>query len=131
VCGILAEMDAEMDRVNYVNLGIGLNANAVISGHEENGISLRELMGREISRKEFCHSALRAIAEMQTMLTGAELLEEWRKLSSTLNREVHITAPGEAIEGRAVDIDDHGALVVKTGDGALRHVFVGDCIHLR
>ena len=131
VCGILAEMDAEMDRVNYVNVGIGLNANALVSGHEENAVSLRDKAGREISRKEFCNSALRAIEEMQTMLTGADLLDAWRGLSSTLNREVRITAPGEVIEGRAVDIDDHGALMVKTGGGALRHVFAGDCIHLR
>ncbi|MCD6567421.1 MAG: biotin--[acetyl-CoA-carboxylase] ligase [Dehalococcoidia bacterium] len=131
VCGILAEMDAEMDMVNYVSVGIGLNANAVVSGHEENAVSLREKVGREISRKEFCNSALRAIEEIQIMLTGADLLDEWRDLSSTLNREVRITAPGEVIEGQAVDIDDHGALMVKTGDGVLRHIFAGDCIHLR
>ncbi len=131
VCGILAEINAEMDRVNYINLGIGLNANSIISRHEENAISLRELLGMEISRKELCYSVLRGIAEMQTLLTEAELLEEWRELSSTLNREVRITASGESIVGRAIDIDDHGALIIRKEDGTMRHVFAGDCIHLR
>jgi BirA family transcriptional regulator, biotin operon repressor / biotin---[acetyl-CoA-carboxylase] ligase len=131
VCGILAEINAEMDRVNYINLGIGLNANTIISRYEENAISLRELMGKEISRKELCSSVLRGIAEMQTLLTEAELLEEWRELSSTLNRKVRITTSGETIAGRAIDIDGYGALIVRKEDSTLRHVFAGDCIHLR
>jgi len=35
VCGILAEMDAEMDVVNFVNVGIGINANTSIPQFEK------------------------------------------------------------------------------------------------
>jgi len=130
VCGILAEMDAEIDKVNSVNLGIGMNANTLISEHERKATSLREELGREISRKEFFLSLLREINKQQALLTKADLLGEWKSLSTTLNKDVKIVAPGEEIVGRAIDIDTNGALIVKNQDGSLRDVFAGDCIHL-
>ena len=130
VCGILAEMDAEIDKVNSINLGIGINANTIISEYEERVTSLREELGREISRKEFLLSLLGEISEQQALLAKADLLEEWKSLSTTLNKEVKIVAPGEEISGRAIDIDITGALVVQSRDGSLRNVFAGDCIHL-
>ena len=130
MCGILAEMDTEIDKVNSVNLGIGINANAIISDYEKKATSIREELGREISRKEFFFSLLREISEQQTLLTKADLLEEGKSLSSTLNKDVKIVAPGEEIVGRATDIDTTGALIVESHDGSLREVFAGDCIHL-
>jgi biotin-(acetyl-CoA carboxylase) ligase len=38
---------------------------------------------------------------------------------------------GEEVIGQAVDIDATGALILKSKDGSLRTVLVGDCIHLR
>ena len=130
VCGILAEIDAEIDKVNSINLGVGINANTIISDYEEKATSLRGELGREISRKEFLFSLLREISEQQALLTEASLLEEWKSLSTTLNKEVKIAAPGEEIVGRATDIDVSGALIVQSQDGSLREVFAGDCIHL-
>jgi len=49
VCGILAEMDAEMDVVNFVNVGIGINANNSTTRFEKTATSLKEVLGREIS----------------------------------------------------------------------------------
>jgi BirA family biotin operon repressor/biotin-[acetyl-CoA-carboxylase] ligase len=61
----------------------------------------------------------------------ADLLEEWKKLSATLNRDVRISSLGEEVIGQAIDIDATGALILKSKDGSLRTVLVGDCIHLR
>ena len=60
-----------------------------------------------------------------------DLLEEWKKLSTTLNRNVKVTAPGEVIVGRAIDIDATGALIIEGNDGSLMKAMAGDCIHLR
>jgi len=130
VCGILAEMEAEVDAISYVNLGIGINVNASVSQCEKGATSLRDELGREVSRREFLSTVLREINEQQAVLTGAELLREWRSLSATLNREVRIVAPGEEIVGQAVDIDASGALILRSGDGSLRSAVAGDCIHL-
>jgi BirA family biotin operon repressor/biotin-[acetyl-CoA-carboxylase] ligase len=131
VCGILAEMDAEMDVVNFVNVGIGINANTSIPQFEKTVTSLKDALGKEISRKEFLSALLMEIERQQPLLMKADLLEEWRKLSVTLNRDVRIVAPGEVIIGRAIDIDTTGALIVKEKNGSLKKAMAGDCIHLR
>ncbi len=131
VCGILAEMDAEMDVVNSVNVGIGINANTSIPQFEKTATSLKDALGREISRKEFFSALLVEIERRQALLMEADLLEEWKKFSATLNKDVRIVAPGEVIVGRAIDIDTTGALIVKARNGSLKKAMAGDCIHLR
>jgi BirA family biotin operon repressor/biotin-[acetyl-CoA-carboxylase] ligase len=130
VCGILAEMDAEMDVVNFVNVGIGINANASIPRFEKTATSLKDALAREISRKEFLSVLIIEIERRLPSLMKADLLEEWKKLSATLNRDVRISSLGEEVIGQAIDIDATGALILKGKDGFLRTVLVGDCIHL-
>ena len=130
VCGILAEMDAETDSVNFVNVGVGINANSAISQFES-ATSLKDELGKRISRKEFLASLLAEINRQYALLTEPELLERWRSLSATLNRWVKVTALGEVVEGQAVDIDASGALLVRDRDGVVRTALAGDCVHLR
>lgn len=131
VCGILAEMDAEMDVVNFVNVGIGINANTSIPQFEKTVTSLKDALGREISRKEFLSVLLMEIERQQPLLMKEDLLEEWKKLSGTLNKNVRILSPGEVIVGRAIDIDTTGALIIRKRNGFLKKAMAGDCIHLR
>jgi BirA family biotin operon repressor/biotin-[acetyl-CoA-carboxylase] ligase len=131
VCGILAEMDAETDVVNFVNVGIGINANNSVTRFEQMATSLKHALGTEISRKEFLSALVVEIERWLPLLMKADLLEEWRRLSATLGKEVRVTSLGEEVMGRAIDIDATGALIVKDEDGSLRTVLVGDCIHLR
>ena len=131
VCGILAEMDAEIDVVNFVNIGIGVNANNYVARFEETAISLKEALGREISRKEFLSALITEIERRQPLLMKADLLQEWKSLSATLNKEVRVMSLGEDVIGQAIDIDATGVLILKGRDGSLRTVLVGDCIHLR
>jgi BirA family biotin operon repressor/biotin-[acetyl-CoA-carboxylase] ligase len=131
VCGILAEMDAEMDVVNFVNVGIGINANTSIPQFEKTATSLKDTLGREVPRKEFLRALLAEIERRQALLMESDLPEEWKKLSATLNKDVRIMSLGEEVIGQAIDIDATGALIVKGKDDSLRTVLVGDCIHLR
>jgi BirA family biotin operon repressor/biotin-[acetyl-CoA-carboxylase] ligase len=131
VCGILAEIDAETDVINFVNVGIGINANTSIPQFEKTATSLKDVLGREISRKDFLRSLLVEIERRQPLLMKVALLEEWKKLSATLKKDVRIMSLGEEVIGQAIDIDATGALILKGKDGSLRTVLVGDCIHLR
>jgi BirA family biotin operon repressor/biotin-[acetyl-CoA-carboxylase] ligase len=130
VCGILAEMDAEIDVVNFVNVGIGMNANNSVTRFEETTISLKGALGREISRKEFLSALITEIERRQPLLMKADLLREWKRLSATLSKEVRVMSLGEEVIGQAIDIDATGALILKGKDGSLRTVLAGDCIHL-
>ena len=130
VCGILAEMDAETDVINFVNLGIGINANTSVPRFEKMATSLKDALGKEISRKAFLSALLLEIKRRQALLMEEDLLEEWKKLSVTLNKDVKVIAPGEVIVGRAIDVDTTGALIIMDMNGSLRNAVAGDCIHL-
>ena len=120
-----------MDVVNFVNVGIGINANTSIPQFEKTATSLKDVLGKEISRKEFFSALLVEIERRQALLMEAALLGEWKKLSATLNKDVRIVAPGEVIVGRAIDIDISGALIIKERNGSVKKAMAGDCIHLR
>jgi BirA family biotin operon repressor/biotin-[acetyl-CoA-carboxylase] ligase len=47
----------------------------------------------------------------------------------TLNREVRVVTNREVFTGKAVDVDDSGALVLKCADGSLQKILYGDCFH--
>ena len=117
--------------INFVNVGIGINANTSIPQFEKTTASLKDALGRAISRKEFLRVLLREIEGWQPLLMKEDLLEEWKRLSMTLNRDVKVVAPGDVIVGRAIDIDATGALIIKESDGSLTKAMAGDCIHLR
>jgi BirA family biotin operon repressor/biotin-[acetyl-CoA-carboxylase] ligase len=130
ICGILAEIDAEVDIVNFVNVGIGINANNSVARFQKTATSLKEVLGRETSRREFLNVLVEEIERRRPLLMKADLLGEWKELSATLNRKVRVVSLGEEITGQAVDIDATGALILKTTDGSLRTILAGDCIHL-
>ena len=62
---------------------------------------------------------------------GAELWAAWRSRSATLGRRVRVDLGVDDLVGDAVDVTDHGLLVVRTLDGELRTLAVGDVTHLR
>ena len=60
----------------------------------------------------------------------APLHEEWRSRSLLLGRRVKIIAQQREVEGRAMDIDEHGALVVRHDTGLQERFTAGDVVKL-
>lgn len=59
------------------------------------------------------------------------LAADYRARCDTLGRTVRVDVPGgTAVEGRAVDVDDAGRLVVQTASGTVS-LAAGDVVHLR
>ena len=63
----------------------------------------------------------------------SDIVRLYRDTLVTLGRTVRVELPGgaDALDGRAVDVDDAGRLVVVDADGVRRHLDVGDVVHLR
>jgi BirA family biotin operon repressor/biotin-[acetyl-CoA-carboxylase] ligase len=131
VCGILAEMDAETDVVNFVNVGIGINVNTSVPQFKKTATSLRDELGKEIARKEFLGALLVEIDGRRAQLMEPELIEEYTRFCSTMNKKVRIISVDGEVTGQAVGIDAMGALILKQKDGSMTTVLVGDCVHLR
>ena len=62
---------------------------------------------------------------------GAELWSAWRSRSATLGRRVRVDLGTDDLVGEAVDVTDRGLLVVRTVEGDVRTLAVGDVTHLR
>ncbi|MBP8180388.1 MAG: biotin--[acetyl-CoA-carboxylase] ligase [Acidimicrobiia bacterium] len=68
---------------------------------------------------------------LQALDAPAVLMARYRQRCATLGREVRVTLMRGSIEGRAQDVDDSGALLVRQADGRQTAVTVGDTVHLR
>lgn len=132
ICGILMEIGAQVDRLDYAVVGLGLNANNDTSGFpaEWRSTSLAEELGHDIDRCELICRILEAIEAAYEMMGSQEIYEQWRRRSLTLNRMVRITSEAGDQVGQAVDLAPDGALLLRVGDEEKR-ILAGDCIHLR
>ena len=127
--GMLSELEAEADRVFFINIGMGINVNNDPTGVEPGAISLKNMMGREISRVRLLS---RFLDEFEDRLKNAEfenVISEWKQYTVTLQRQVRIVTQREVTEGLAVDVDENGALVVRLADGSIKKITYGDCFH--
>jgi BirA family biotin operon repressor/biotin-[acetyl-CoA-carboxylase] ligase len=132
ICGILMEVGAQVDRLDYAVVGVGLNANNDLSQFpvEWRSTSMAEELGHDIERCDFICRILEEMEMAFENMGGLEILEEWRSRSLTLNRQVRITSAAGDLTGEAVDLAEDGALILQIGNEQKR-VLAGDCIHLR
>ncbi len=125
--GILTEMEGEADRVSWIVVGIGINANVDPDIVPETATTVREQVG-DVDRAALTRSVIERFDEYRA--NPDEVLSAWRELSVTLGQRVRIETPGGDVVGDAIDIEFPGTLVVETADGSTR-VSAGDCEHLR
>ena len=131
--GILTEMSAEMDRVNYVVIGIGINVNIAPDDFpvelRTTATSLMQMKGEPLPRVAFLQELLRALDALYADVQSegfAPVLAAWREYAVTLGQPVRVIGTaGETFEGIAADIDAEGALLIDTDKGRKR-VLAGD-----
>jgi BirA family biotin operon repressor/biotin-[acetyl-CoA-carboxylase] ligase len=58
-----------------------------------------------------------------------DVIEQWKQYTVTLNRHVRVLTTHDVYTGKAIDIDDTGALVLKCSDGSIKTIHYGDCFH--
>jgi BirA family biotin operon repressor/biotin-[acetyl-CoA-carboxylase] ligase len=129
ISGMLTEMEAEADQVNFINIGIGINVNNDPSQSEPQASSIKKLLGKSISRKELLARFLDDLESRMQRLDIDGVVSEWKQYTLTLNRRVRIVTNRETSEGLAVDVDENGALVLELDDGTRKKILYGDCFH--
>lgn len=133
VSGILTEMNAEEERIHYVVVGVGINVNMkkedFLEGLRMPATSLMESLGKRVDRTELLYAVLEAMdSNYELLITKgvAPMVQEWRRLCSTLHKRVKVSLPGEVITGVAEDITQEGGLVVRIGEGLVKKIYAGD-----
>ena len=134
LCGILTEMRAEQDSVDFVVLGIGINVNSSKSELPKGASSIREELHRRggkiiLSRVELTKKVLERLEEYYNLMKseGFEpIIDIWKDLSVMIGSRVKVSLHDKTFEGLAHDIDPDGALVVRTESGVLEKISSGD-----
>lgn len=133
VAGLLNELSAETDRVNFLVLGIGLNVNMTVEQFPHDlrhpATSLAIEAGRHVERLAVMRALLAELDELYARYLRegfASLRGEWEKRSSLCGRRVRVSSLGDDMEGVAVGIDDDGALLVRNDNGSVNRVLAGD-----
>ena len=133
VAGLLNEMNAETEKVNFVVLGIGVNLNMRLSqlgdGVRHPASSLLEEGGVEVDRAAFARTLLRELDQLydRFLLEGeAPVRAEWLERSAIRGRSVRVSCGSREFGGVVQGVDAFGALLVQTPDGVLETVLSGD-----
>jgi len=125
--GLLSEMESEGDQVRFINVGIGLNVNNRPPAVEPPAVSLQELLGRTVSRRDILARFLDELEQAMHAEPWDTVMDGWKARSVTLNRPVRIVTARDDLSGTAVDVDENGALLLKQADGTMTTVVYGDC----
>lgn len=132
ICGILTEVSAQPERVEYVLVGIGVNANFHVWELPEDlrssSTSVLEVIGKKVDRAELLG---RILEQSEALYAGAErdgftaVMDAWRSRSCTLGRRVLVRLPRGIVSGTALALNGDGSLLVE-GEGGRVSVYAGD-----
>ena len=134
VCGILAEMQGEVDRIRLMVIGIGINVNhdSFPEDIAARATSLRLASGRPQSRIEILVDFLEEFEGLYTTFEQQgprPIIDHWTRLSSFANgRKIEIHDGVRRIAGTTRGLNPLGALRVEQSDGRVEEVYSGDVV---
>lgn len=134
VVGILTELSASMEHIDYVVMGMGINTGLI---KKELPRDLKKIVTSfamenvSVTRKALLQEILLQL-EIYYQIAAEKgfkpILEEWKLLSCMIGQEVEVVALDKTFIGKAVDLDDNGGLVVETEAG--REVVLAGDVHV-
>jgi BirA family biotin operon repressor/biotin-[acetyl-CoA-carboxylase] ligase len=131
--GILTELGATGERLDYAVVGLGLNVNLDFGAVEAMGelaataTSLSQELGQEVSRLALLWRILESVEGRYQRLRAGELPhDEWASRLVTLHNHVVVDTPEGVGEGWAEGVDADGALILRTNGGERQRVLAGD-----
>ena len=132
VCGMLTEMSAELEWINYVVVGIGINANTKKFPEEiaDVATSLSIELGRDITRSNLVAGFGAAFEGYYDRFIKngdmSDLMDEYNKNLANLDNKVKILDPKGEYTGISKGINKEGELLVTDEDGNERIVRSGE-----
>jgi BirA family biotin operon repressor/biotin-[acetyl-CoA-carboxylase] ligase len=137
VCGILTEVNASIEKVNYVVVGIGIDMNVDVPlfppDLQKGATSLKNELNTEINGALLVQKFLLEFENIYNKFKEGkfpEILNEWRSLSKTIGNNVEVRTRGKTVRGEAVGINKEGILIIELEDGSLRKMISGECLHI-
>jgi len=139
VAGILVDASLESNKIENIVLGVGINFDVNIKEMEKDlkntpnfyGVSSLRKFKKDTTPVHLLQTFLVELEKIFDLLNVGQtkkIIKEWTKRSSTIGKNVELTTKEGKISGKAIKIDDDGALVIS--DKKNIRVIAGDIIHL-
>ena len=132
ICGILTEAITDMESGTIGSIIVGIGVNYCLR-EEEIPEELREVVGSVIPegrphppRARLAAEILNQMEGLKEMVLSREFIREYRERSLVVGREVRVITPVAEYEAVAEDIEEDGALRVRTPDGEQRCLRSGE-----
>lgn len=132
ICGILTEMSTEIDYINHVVIGVGINVNMEHFPEEisRTATSLRIETGHPVRRSPLIAACMKRFEEnYERFMEKRDLSpfrEEYNRMLVNCGRQVRVLGAKESYEAFALGINDTGELAVRRGDGRIEEIFAGE-----
>lgn len=128
IAGIIIEMSAEQDIINWVVAGIGVNINNKLPKElKEMSISLKEIINKKVDRTEFICKFFINFEKLYTSFKKEgfkQFLKEYNDNLLYKNKHVTINTGCNTINGVNLGIDENAMLIIKT-KGNLKKIISG------
>ena len=134
LCGILTEMSGELNQINHLIIGIGVNVNTNLNEFpnelKDIATSLNLETGKTFLRTKLTAYILnhfeRLYEEFVLDNNLTSTIDISRKNSLLIGKEVQMYNRGKAIVAKVIDIDENGLLMIMHEDGAFERVISGE-----
>lgn len=129
--GILTEMSAEFDAVEFVITGIGINVEHTSFPEEiaHKATSILLETGRHIDKNEFLACVLEHLEQefiRNDLRLTPSALEEYSDMCATIGKSITFSRGSNKISGMAVGVEGNGELKVMLSDGSICKVNSGE-----
>lgn len=133
ICGILTELNAEWDRINYVVIGMGINVNTRKEDFPESlqpiATSLRIETGKPVKRaglvREFC-SKFEELYDLYLQEGFSPIKHLWESHAVSIGKRIAIRTMDGVLEGMAQGIDEDGVLLLQLDNGIIKKIYSAD-----
>ncbi len=131
LAGILTELSVnpQTGLVDFAIVGVGLNCNQCPEDFPQNlrdiACSAAMITGQPVDRQRLAESMIAALLEMDLSRKG-EIMERYRLDCLTIGKEVVVVQGQTRRQGRAVDMDEDGGLIVEFPEGIRQTVNCGE-----
>lgn len=134
ICGILTEMSGELNLINYIIMGIGINVNLdekdIPDELKDRATSLKISLGKETNRKKLTAYILNEFEDLYMKFKENDDIDEVLKIcrenSILLGEEVKIIRGNNVRLGKAIDINEDGELLVKFKGDNVEKIYSGE-----
>ncbi|KXZ38912.1 BirA family transcriptional regulator, biotin operon repressor / biotin-[acetyl-CoA-carboxylase] ligase [Alkalithermobacter thermoalcaliphilus JW-YL-7 = DSM 7308] len=131
VCGILTEMSIEIDRIDYIVLGIGINVKTLDFSEDIKNIATSILKeGYNLNRLDIITLVLDEFENLYLDYINTKnkqiIANMCKEYSALIGKDIYVIQFNDRKRAKCIDINKEGNLIVQYEDGSIKELISGE-----